>query len=124
MNMGMQKDSRGRARQWMRRVLRRPVVIGDCGGPFVELALVMPLLILLLAGATEYGRLTYFDIEIANAAGAGAAFAAQNGSDATDTTGIQAAAANDAPNLTRIATLTATPTLSCSCSNGAAITCS
>jgi Flp pilus assembly protein TadG len=84
----------------------------DKGQAFVELALVLPIFILLLVGAVEVGRLAYASIEVSNAARAGVAYAAQNHTTAEDSTNIQLAANNDAPEIT---SLTATPSYSCSC---------
>jgi Flp pilus assembly protein TadG len=91
------------------------------GQAFVELALVLPIFILLLVGTAELGRLAYASIEVSNAARAGVAYGAQSHITASDITGIQLAATQDAPNITSM-----TPpvvTLSCSCSNGTAISC-
>jgi hypothetical protein len=90
----------------------------DKGQAFVELALVLPIFILLLVGAAEIGRLAYASIEVSNAARAGVAYAAQNHTTAQDATNIQLAATSDAPNLT---TITATPTYSCSCESTAGV---
>jgi Flp pilus assembly protein TadG len=90
------------------------------GQAFVELALVLPIFILLLVGAAEVGRLAYASIEVSNAARAGVAYGSQNHTTASDTANIQLAAAKDAPNIT---TLTAIATQVCSCSNGTSITC-
>jgi Flp pilus assembly protein TadG len=84
----------------------------NSGQAFVELALILPIFILLLVGIAEIGRLAYASIEVSNAARAGVAYAAQNHTTAQDTANIQTAAQQDAPNIT---TLTATPTYSCSC---------
>jgi Flp pilus assembly protein TadG len=84
----------------------------NSGQAFVELALVLPIFILLLVGAAEIGRLAYASIEVSNAARAGVAYAAQNHTTAQDSANIQLAATRDAPNIT---TLTATPSYSCSC---------
>lgn len=46
------------------------------GAALVEFALVLPLLIALLVGIIEIGRLTYFAIQVANAAHAGAQYGA------------------------------------------------
>jgi Flp pilus assembly protein TadG len=88
------------------------------GQAFVELALVLPIFILLLIGGVEIGRLAYASIEVSNAARAGVAFGAQNGTTASDFPNIQLAAQNDAPNIT---SLTATPTLTCSCESSAGV---
>lgn len=92
----------------------------DLGQAFVELALVLPVFILLLVGAAELGRLAYADIEVANAARAGVAYGAQNHVTASDTTGIQTAATNDAPD---IIGLTAVATQTCTCTDGTVVTC-
>jgi Flp pilus assembly protein TadG len=92
----------------------------DIGQAFVELALVLPIFILLLVGAVEVGRLAYASIEVSNAARAGVAYGSQNHTTASDTANIQVAATQDAPNIT---SLTATATQVCSCSSGTSITC-
>jgi Flp pilus assembly protein TadG len=88
------------------------------GQAFVELALVLPIFILLLVGAVEVGRLAYASIEVSNAARAGVAYGAQTGTTASDLANIQLAAQKDAPNIT---TLVATATLSCSCETSAGV---
>jgi Flp pilus assembly protein TadG len=93
---------------------------GDAGQAFVELALVLPIFIVLLVAAAEIGRIAYANIEVSNAARAGVAYGAQNHVTASDNAGIQLAATNDAPNITNIV---ATATQVCSCSDGTAITC-
>jgi Flp pilus assembly protein TadG len=90
----------------------------DKGQAFVELALVLPIFILLLVGAAEVGRLAYASIEVSNAARAGVAYAARNHTTAKDSPNIQLAASMDAPNIT---TLTATPTFSCSCESSTGV---
>jgi Flp pilus assembly protein TadG len=90
------------------------------GNGLVEIALVMPVLVLILVGAGEMGRLVYYAIEVSNAAHAGAAYAAQSHATASNTSNIALAAANDAANVASLAT---TSSISCSCSNGTAITC-
>ncbi len=84
----------------------------NSGQAFIELALVLPIFILLLVGAAEVGRLAYASIEVSNAAHAGAVYAAQTHTTAQDATNIQLAATRDAPDVT---SLTATATYSCSC---------
>src|ERR1700730_1139318 len=84
----------------------------DKGQAFVELALVLPIFILLMVGVAEVGRLAYASIEVSNAARAGVAYAAQSQTTAADINNIKNAAKADAP---EIASLTATPSYSCSC---------
>jgi Flp pilus assembly protein TadG len=90
----------------------------DKGQAFVELALVLPIFILLLVGAVEVGRLAYASIEVSNAARAGVAYAAQNHTTAKDSANIQLAATNDAPD---VSSLTATPSYSCNCESSAGV---
>jgi Flp pilus assembly protein TadG len=90
------------------------------GQALVEVALTAPLLILLLLGAAELGQVAFAAIEVANAASAGVQYGAQTTITASDTTGIQTAASDDASNLTG---LTATSSFTCICSNGSASTC-
>ncbi|MGA8043325.1 MAG: TadE family protein [Terracidiphilus sp.] len=87
----------------------------ESGQALTELGLVMPVLVLMLIGAVELARVAYVAIEVSNAAHAGAQYGAQSIFYATDTTGIQNAAANDAANITLAST---TPTLTYTCSDG------
>jgi Flp pilus assembly protein TadG len=94
----------------------------DIGQAFVELALVLPIFLLLLVGAVEVGRLAYAAIEVSNAARAGVSYAAQSHTTAsTDPTNIgfiKQAASQDAPNIT---ILSAVPSNSCSCESSAGV---
>jgi Flp pilus assembly protein TadG len=83
------------------------------GGGLVELALVMPVYLLLLLGALDFGRAFYLSIEIAGAAHAAAVYGSQN---PTDTTGMITAAQDDAPNVPSLSVVT--PTYGCQCSDG------
>lgn len=83
------------------------------GSSLVELALTAPFLLLLLFGAIDIGRVYYLSMEVVGAAHAGAEYAVGN---PTDTAGIQAAAAADAPNVPGLTT--GTPTYGCECSDG------
>jgi Flp pilus assembly protein TadG len=113
-------------------IVRRMAVRGDIGQSFVELALVMPIFVVLLVGAGEFGRLAYFGIEVSNAARAGVAYGAQNHITASDNAGMQLAATNDGSNVvgltstcagTSVNGLCAVASHSCSCSGGGASTC-
>lgn len=115
------RSGRDCIRRWLRLPVAHAIPGQDPGQALVELALIFPILILLLVGAAEFGRLAYDAIEVANAARAGVAYAAQTHITASDTAGIQLAATQDAPNLTGI---TATPANFCACSTGGIITCS
>lgn len=91
----------------------------DSGQALVETALSFFILILFLAGAAELARVTRASISVANAAKAGAQYASQNGFTAQDTSGIQAAAAAESPNVT----LNTVSSYACACSDGTASTC-
>jgi Flp pilus assembly protein TadG len=93
----------------------------DKGQAFVELALVLPIFILLLVGVAEVGRLAYASIEVSNAARAGVAYAARSHTTAADnglTGGIVQAAKLDAPD---VKSLSATTTNACSCESSAGV---
>ncbi len=84
----------------------------ECGSNLVEVAFVMPLLLLLLAGAVDFGRAYYQGIEVVGAAHAGAVYGSQF---PTDTTGMINAAKLDAPDVPGIS---ATASWGCECANG------
>jgi len=74
----------------------------DEGQAVIELAIAMPLLILLFLGGVEFGRLCYVGIEVTNAAQAGAAYGAQNHALASDVPGIRTVAVQDGGNLSNL----------------------
>lgn len=67
------------------------------GQALVELAITLPVLFLLVLGGVEMGRFAYLAIEISSAAKAAAQYGSQNSVTAADVSGMQAAAAQDAP---------------------------
>lgn len=93
---------------------------GEHGGALIEAALTLPILFLLLLGATQFALVEYQAIEVTNAANAGAQYGTSSPVTARDTTGIQLAATSDAAN---IAMSTPLVSISCICSNGGASTC-
>jgi Flp pilus assembly protein TadG len=92
----------------------RVVRPNQAGSALVELALMFPIFLLMLVGSAEFGRLAYAAIEVSNAARAGAAYGAQSHITASNYTGMELAATQDAPN---VAGITATATNFCSCSS-------
>lgn len=80
------------------------------GQTVLELALMLPLFLLLLIGLIEFGRYAYFDILVSNAARAGAQYGAQSLIQAADLNGIETAAKSDG-----LTTMTITPTQLCGC---------
>jgi Flp pilus assembly protein TadG len=81
------------------------------------MALCLPILLLLLLGAIEFGRFAYLAIELSNAAKAAAQYGAQNSITGADVTGMQAVAAQDAPEVTAQCTgfTTTIGATTCSC---------
>jgi Flp pilus assembly protein TadG len=104
-------------RHWFARIRQ------DCeaGQAIVELALTLPILVLLLLGAVEFGRFALLWIEITNAAKAAAQYGSQNSNYAADVAGMKAVAAQDAPDVTAQCTgfntnvSGALPAATCSC---------
>ncbi len=90
------------------------------GSTMVELALVAPLLLLLLLGATDFGRVFYHAVTLANAAGTGAFYGAQSNIQSGQFTQMQQVAQTDAKDL---GTITATAGRYCDCPNGAKVDC-
>lgn len=86
---------------------------GDGGASLVQLALLMPLFMLLLLGVVDFGRAFYLAMEVAGAAHAGAIYGSRN---PTDTTGMKTAAQDDAQNVPSLTVNT--PTYGCECSDG------
>lgn len=82
------------------------------GNSLVEVALFLPLLLLLLMGVVDFGRAYYLADEVAGAAQAGAVYGMQNSS---DTTGMANAAKLNAPD---VSGMTATGAWGCECSDG------
>lgn len=107
--------------------MRNPKLIAESSGQsLVELAIAIPLLVLVLFGAVEFGRLLYMGIEVTNAAHAAATYGSQNRGTASDNPGITLAATSDGINLSNLqvtpqhlcaATYSATPTSDCTTSN-------
>lgn len=85
------------------------------GASLVELAVVLPLLLLLLMGAVDFGRAFYLSMEVSGAAESGAEYGSLN---PTDFTGMVGAAQAGAPNVANLAV--ATPGYGCECADGTA----
>jgi Flp pilus assembly protein TadG len=90
------------------------------GQALLELALLVPFLLLLALGIIEIGRLAYYSIEVANAARSAAQYGTQSLADAANTASIIAAAQNDAPDIG--VNLNVTPLVSCGCAAAALTT--
>jgi len=111
-NMGV-TDSGNCKKRPLGLLMDHAMIGADAGQALIELALTLPLLVLLLIGAAELGRLAYYSVEVSNAARAGVAYGAQNHVTASNLAGMRTAAQNDAGNIT-LATTTATNSCACS----------
>jgi Flp pilus assembly protein TadG len=89
------------------------------GQSLVEMAFILPVLVLLLIGIVNFGWFAYSYIELTNAANAGVHYASMSVINASNTSGILAAMTSDAGNLTSINPTTA---LTCLCSDGSVAT--
>jgi Flp pilus assembly protein TadG len=83
------------------------------GAAMVELALLLPVMLLLVVGAVDFGRAYFVYLEVVNAAHAGAEYGSLH---PTDTTGISDAASASAPNVPDLTVPTAV--YGCECSDG------
>ena len=82
------------------------------GASFVELAISLPLFLLIIVPAVDLGRAFYTSIEVASAAHAGAIYGLEN---PYDTGGMVSAAKSAASNLISV---NATASYGCECSDG------
>jgi Flp pilus assembly protein TadG len=96
------------------RLERLNIASSEAGSSMVEMAIFLPLLLLLLMGVADFGRAYYLAIEVAGAARAGAVYGEQN---ITDTTGMQNAAKLNSPD---VSGLIAAGSWGCECSDGTA----
>ena len=96
--------------------MKKRFPFGQRGVALIEFALALPVLMFLLIGLIEIGRLAYFGIELGNAAHAGAQYGAIPGK-AGDFTGMQTIATNDGQNTIDPA-MTATASNVCTCWTG------
>jgi Flp pilus assembly protein TadG len=101
------------------------------GQALVELAFILPVLLLLALGVIEIGRYAYISILVGNAAHAGALYASLGASQANDSTGIQNAALYDFAGATSGTTATngqvagnlnVSSVQSCGCDSGGSVT--
>ncbi len=98
---------------------RRTRIVEERAQALVELGLTLPVLAVLLLGAVEFARAAYTGIEVSNAAKAAAQYGAQNSTTAADTTGMQTAATNEAPDISLGTTTVSTSYI---CSDGSSTT--
>ena len=89
----------------------------ESGQSLIEVAITLPLFLLLILGTAEMANIAWAAIQISNAARAGAQYGSQSHANAADTSGIQSAAKNDAPNITNM-TVTSSQPCKCISSSG------
>ncbi len=92
----------------------------DSGAALVEMAVISPLLLVMVLGVGDFGRVLYTAITLSHAARAGAAYGAQSTGYTGDTGGIQLAAEEEAQN---IAPIGVTSQRVCECTGGAPVSC-
>jgi Flp pilus assembly protein TadG len=85
------------------------------GGALVELAVALPLLVVVLAGTIDFARVFRLSISLTNAARAGALYGSQGIPQSFPVTGME----NAARNSTNVAGVTAVGTRQCECSDNA-----
>jgi len=85
------------------------------GQALVETALSMTVLIVMMLGAVEFGRLAFFAIEVSNSAKAAAQYAAQSHTTAADLAGMQQAAKNEYSNPAALTLISPTSTSGYTC---------
>jgi Flp pilus assembly protein TadG len=100
--------------------LIRRLMNDESGQSLIEVYVILPILMLILVGAVEMGRVAYASIEVMNAAAAGVQYGAQNPISAFDAPGIALVAQNDAADITLSSV---TPSRSCICSTTPATGC-
>lgn len=98
-------------RMRMNRFFNRRAWASDAGSALVELAVVLPLLVLVMVGTIDFARVFYMGMELTNAARAGAQYGAYNIAQSGNIAGMQAAAIGSV----NIAGVTATPSRTCQC---------
>src|SRR6516165_1227489 len=86
------------------------------GQSLLELAFLVPLLLLLSLGVIEIGRYAYIGILVGNAAHAGAVYGSQSLPQSVDTAGITTSADNDfKSNGQNVSNLNVSSSVSCGC---------
>ena len=90
------------------------------GQAAVELALALPVLVVLLMIVGEFLRVYYTTIELNNAARAGVQYGLHSPANASNLQGMQQAALNDGSD---ISGMTAVATEYCQCSDGSSVSC-
>lgn len=92
---------------------------GHSGQSLVEFAFTLPLLLVILLGAVDLGRVYFAYMTVVNASREGARYAATNSTNATDTAGITTRANNEASGIITLGSVT--PSCPSGCASGAPV---
>jgi Flp pilus assembly protein TadG len=87
---------------------------GNRGAALVELAVTLPMLVMVLVGAADFGRVFYTSMALTNAARAGAQYGAQSLSKSSDIAGMRSAASSSVSS-ENITGLTTSASATCLC---------
>ena len=101
----------------MMRVVRR-LIRGTEGGALVELAVSLPILVVILAGTVDFARVFNMSVSLQNAARAGAQYGAYSVANSGDTSTMQTTATGSIPQVTGV---TATASRACMCATDAGV---
>ena len=96
---------------------------GESGQALVETAITLSMLVIMLIGAAEIGRIAYAAIQVTNAAKAAVQYGGQSRTSASDTGGIKYAAALEATALPNLQTNVLPPNCFCAKATGTAVDC-
>jgi len=96
----------------------------EAGSSVVEVALLIPIVMLILFGMIDLGRWVFLGIEVTSAARAGAQYGSLHYGNTSSTAAITTAAQNDVPDIPNLAVTTNTSSCWCANNPGVAVTCS
>jgi Flp pilus assembly protein TadG len=93
------------------------------GGAAVELAVLLPILIMVLLGGVDFGRAFFQAVAVRNAAAAAAQYAVYRASNTKDTAGIEQVALNELSDTAAGEPITVAVQRFCTCANGSSVDC-
>lgn len=99
-----------------RRATRKSRGSSDTGGALVELAVVLPLLVVVFVGTADFARTFYLAMELTNGARAGAQYGSYSAATSGDTSGMQTTAIAAMSAATQVGA-TAAASRFCQCAN-------
>jgi Flp pilus assembly protein TadG len=102
----------------MKTVRPRSFAASEAGGALIELAVSLPLLIVIIAGTVDFARVFNMSVTLTNAARAGAQWGSYDVARSGNAAGMQTAAINSVPDLPGV---TAVATRTCECATDAGV---